>query len=272
WRNDLYIIGDEKVTLIHKRPLWLQNEVEQVLLDRVDNVLSETSGLLDTVFQRGDVKLSLVGEGLNSAKVFEKVHRPHEVQAEISRRQARARINAADAEDQRQRATIQEYLSAYHDAVSVPDPNADVMPVAPIERSADRERAQTSGLSAAVGPAPRHDLSRPPHVPRVQDEPRRPTRWRSTDSTETVRTLSDVDEFNKFGWSESPAREVDDANIDAPTPNFTPRPSEPVPPPRQASEPTVPQRRSPSPEPGPPAQESRPPRPPSLPEKPPNLP
>jgi hypothetical protein len=56
WRNDMYIIADDKVTLIHKRPLWLQNEVEQIILSQVDNVVSETKGFVDTLFPAGRCK------------------------------------------------------------------------------------------------------------------------------------------------------------------------------------------------------------------------
>lgn len=117
WRNDLYIIGDEKITIIHKRPMWLQNEVEQILLERVDNVFSQTNGPVDMLFKRGNVQISLIGEGMSNAKTFYKIHRPHEVQAEISRRQARARDHNAHHLDQQQREAISEYLSVYHETL-----------------------------------------------------------------------------------------------------------------------------------------------------------
>lgn len=128
WRNDMYILTDDTITLIHKRPLWLQNEVEQVLLSRVDNVVSETSGLIDTLFQRGNVRISLVGEGLDRGKVFLKVHRPHDIQAEISRRQARAKSSAATQNNDQNRQAIAEYLAVYHESLknrppTAPNPN-----------------------------------------------------------------------------------------------------------------------------------------------------
>jgi CRP-like cAMP-binding protein len=166
WRNDMYIIGDDKVTLIHKRPLWLQNEVEQIRLERVDNVLSETSGIIDTMFQRGDVKLSLVGEGLDGAKVFQHVHRPHEIQAEVSRRQARARSNAEQVVDARQRDTIKEYLAVYHETIQ-----DQGLPVAQAESSTAPAPRQ---FAPDVQPYQRHDQTRPPNVPRVQDRNRPP--------------------------------------------------------------------------------------------------
>ncbi len=175
WRNDMYIISDDKVTLIHKRPLWLQNEVEQIRLERVDNVLSETKGLVDSMFQRGDVKISLVGEGLDGAKVFRKIHRPHEIQAELSRRQARARSSQEQAEDRRQREAIKEYLSAYHQAVTNDDP--DPVPDQPADTA-----PEAGGTAPHVQPIRRHDGNRPPGVPQVhrerapQQQPQHPPR------------------------------------------------------------------------------------------------
>ena len=163
WRNDMYIIGDKNVTLIHKRPLWLQNEVEQVRLERVDNVLSEVNGFIDTVFQRGDVKMSLVGEGIDRAKVFQKVHRPQEIQAEISRRQARARNQEMQDEDNRQHEAIREYLSVYHEAVQDQNPLLDL-------NAQSANRSQPTGFSPNVRPSQRHDRNRPAHIPRLRED------------------------------------------------------------------------------------------------------
>lgn len=149
WRNDLYILGDDRVTLIHRRPLWLQNEVEQVLVNRVDNVVSETSGFLDTIFQRGNVRLSLVGEGIENAKVFTHVYRPHEIQAEISRRQERAKVQQEQAEERRQREAIKEYLSVYHEMQG--------------SQGAEENPSEVSPYHA-------QDRQRPPNVPRSREE------------------------------------------------------------------------------------------------------
>ncbi len=162
WRNDMYIIGDDRVTLIHQRPLWLQNEQDQILLSRVDNVLSETNGLLDTIFQRGDVKLSLLGEGLDNAKVFEKVHKPHEVQAEVSRRQSRAKAQTEQDEERRQREAIKEYLTVYHETVQGQQEPPQQTPPAASVPPGNPANTPDPGL----GPYRSQDQNRPPGVPR----------------------------------------------------------------------------------------------------------
>ncbi|MDX1990839.1 MAG: cyclic nucleotide-binding domain-containing protein [bacterium] len=118
WRNDMYIVGSEVIQLIHKRPLWLQNESEQVSIAKIDSIISDQNGLLQTIFNYGDVRISLLGGDVGSEKVFRSVPEPDEVQAEIARRQeARRSFAAADAE-RRRRSEIAEYLSAYHQTVS----------------------------------------------------------------------------------------------------------------------------------------------------------
>src|SRR5262249_25189368 len=84
WANDMYIVSDESIRIIHKRPLWLQDSVDQLVLNRIDNVISDKSGLVNAIFNRGNVLLYLVGDDKKQAKIFEKVHDPGKIQLEIS--------------------------------------------------------------------------------------------------------------------------------------------------------------------------------------------
>jgi len=160
WRHDMYIVGDQTITLVHKRPLWLQDENDQILLSLVDNVVSEMSGVFDTVFQVGDVKISLIGADVGNAKWFRNVHRPQEIQQEISRRQDRARSLQQDAEAQRQKQAIIDYLTVYHETVG--------------EEGAINAQANNPGALSARGNPPAdqpprvRDRSRPPGVPLVR--------------------------------------------------------------------------------------------------------
>ncbi len=76
WRNDLFIIGNETITLIRKRPFWLQNQVERIRIAQIDNVKSEVNGLLDNLINRGNVRISLIGSDIKDAKVMELDLRP----------------------------------------------------------------------------------------------------------------------------------------------------------------------------------------------------
>ena len=86
WRNDLFIIGGEAITLVRKRPLWLQNETERIRISQIDNVKSIVDGLIGNLLNRGNVRISLIGSDIKDAKVMDSIYDPQEVQAEISRR------------------------------------------------------------------------------------------------------------------------------------------------------------------------------------------
>jgi uncharacterized membrane protein YdbT with pleckstrin-like domain len=143
WRNDTYTVGDETIAIVHKRPLWLQSDNDEILLSRVDNVKTEVRGLLQNLFNYGDVRVSLIGGDQSNVKVLAGVHRPREVHEEISRRQTRLKARAQEAQDQRQRAMIGEYLAQGSDQAAPPD-------------------------EPQTGAPPLIDRNRPPNVPRIK--------------------------------------------------------------------------------------------------------
>lgn len=114
WRNDLYVISNDTITFVHRRPLWLQNEDDRILINRIDNVTVDISGLFPSLLKYGNVKIALVGE--SSSKVFKGVPDPRAVQEEISRRQAKARQSVIDSEENRRREEIARYIAAYDEA------------------------------------------------------------------------------------------------------------------------------------------------------------
>lgn len=176
WRNDVYILGDETIQIIHQRPLWLQNEDDQVLLERVDNIVSLQSGFLQTALSYGNVRLSLVGGAPEDAKVFRAVSRPQKVQAEIARRQSLVKQRAANAQEKQRREEIAEYLSVYHETVSQQQGKADnYTPKSTITNGSstpgvnyqpELEEEPAPGQFYAGRPV--RDRNRPPKVPRVR--------------------------------------------------------------------------------------------------------
>lgn len=148
WRNDMYIINDETVEIVHKRPLWLQSENDQVFLNRIDNVVSDRSGLFQTLFDYGDVRLSLVGADVGDAKVFRYVPNPQEVQAEITKRQEMRRRQAEKREEVQRQQEIAEYLRAYHDTVG------------------NRGAPYGGQINPTEEPAQGRGGTRPPNIPR----------------------------------------------------------------------------------------------------------
>jgi membrane protein YdbS with pleckstrin-like domain len=163
WRHDMLIVGKETVMLIHKRPFWLQNDVEQIRLAQVDNVISEVIGLLNTLLNRGDIRISLIGGDAQDAKRFAGVGDPQSVQGEISNRlaelQAAQQSGALDA----QREAFAQYLAAYHQRAQAQTGYAPVNPPYP-PANAPYPPTPTPDTPQA----PVRDSSRPPKIPRRQ--------------------------------------------------------------------------------------------------------
>ena len=113
WRNDYYVVSDDTITLIHQRPFWLENLRDQILMERVDNVVSDLSGFLPTIFRYGNVKVSLIGA--DEPKMFHNVPNPQEIQQEISRRQQRVKSRQSEQEALQQRQIIGEYLNVFQE-------------------------------------------------------------------------------------------------------------------------------------------------------------
>lgn len=167
WRNDLFIIGGETITLIRQRPLWLQNEVERIRIAQIDNVRSEVSGLFNSLLNRGDVRISLIGSDAKDAKVMDNIYDPQSVQAEISERHSSIKTVRQQSDADQQRAVIKEYLQTYHEIQQTQDVTRAVPPPAappPVYPAA------TQPVSTEPPPPPPRDGSRPPRVPRSRTE------------------------------------------------------------------------------------------------------
>jgi hypothetical protein len=174
WRNDFMILSQQTISLVRRRPLWLQNEVERVRLAQVDNVISEVRGLLDSLLNRGEIRITLIGS--NEQKAFGKLFDPQEVQAEISRRHAQLRAMTEEGDVQRQRQTIADYLAVYHETVSgtpssppfnapvQPAPNFNTQNATPSYNPYNTPEERTEPTE----PPPIRDAVRPPRVPRVR--------------------------------------------------------------------------------------------------------
>ncbi len=180
WRNDLYIVGDQTVTIIHRRPIFLQDQKDQILLAQVDNVVSDTQGFMNSIFQIGEVKLLLTGTDEKNAKRFTSVYAPQRIQQEISRRQDRANALKQQQEAQRQQQAIIDYLSVYHETVGTPPPATGITQTqtfAPAQPASGfvAQSAATGYTNTGFNPdedspqPPRvRDRSRPPGIPRVR--------------------------------------------------------------------------------------------------------
>lgn len=166
WRNDLYLVGEDIIRLIHRRPLFLQNEDDQLLLESVDNVVSERKGFFQSLLNYGNVRISLIGGDVGDAKTFYGVPRPQEVQAEITRRQARMRNRGKEEAERQRKGEIAEYLKVYHETVGGgQQPEPQQPPQQPYTQ-------QTPPPQPPRGPQtrPPQDRMRPPRIPRQRGD------------------------------------------------------------------------------------------------------
>lgn len=158
WRNDYYLVTDSSITIVHQRPLWLQNETDQVLLRQVDNVVSETSGIWQRLFNYGNVKIALVGG--DEHKLFRSVPHPREIQSEISRRQSAIKQREQQQNQDQQREVIADYLRLYHETYGQTPPNMASL------QNHNAPQAQTQAQppmpSASISPGRTYQPGNPP--------------------------------------------------------------------------------------------------------------
>ena len=162
FRNDYMIVNDNTITMLHQRPLWLQNERDVLLIKRVDNIIAESQGFFNQLMNKGTIRFELIGG--NDYKEFTDISNPLSVHAELTRRQGIAKRQASDDSNNQQQQLIGQYISAYHQMMeNQPPQGQQVYGMQPQEIP-----------SAPVGPygtpmvqqqAPLPDANRPPIVP-----------------------------------------------------------------------------------------------------------
>ncbi len=191
WRNDLYIISDDTITLVHKRPFFLQSLRDQILVERIDNVESMTRGIFAALMKYGDVRMSLVGA--DEPKMFHRVSNPQAIQQEISRRQHNKAERRAKYDAMQQRQILGEYLDSVNggNVIQHSKPagsrSMDIEPIDLAESSIDAGAIRAAGNPDRNRPPrlPRKLIQRPPAAPPARptitnpDSVRRPQRFRA---------------------------------------------------------------------------------------------
>jgi len=115
WRNDLYVLTDDRVVDIEKVPFRYEHRRE-ASLDRIQDVSYLQEGFLAKTLNFGNVRLETAGE--IGAFTFDNVPRPKDVQVEIFRRLEQFRARAREEESRRRQEEFLELLARYHRGVS----------------------------------------------------------------------------------------------------------------------------------------------------------
>jgi hypothetical protein len=173
WRHDMLILGQSTIRIVHRRPLWLQDLSQQVLLQQVDDVGVTRNGLLNTLLNRGDLSVSLIGDDI--PKVFNGVTAPDQVKNEIFERRAILQRQKKENELLQQRQEIARYLDVYHErvqALSTNEPNMPTHSEPPVYPPLTQRPQQPPPPQAPQPPPPAigGPGSRPPRVPRTRND------------------------------------------------------------------------------------------------------
>lgn len=114
WRNDIYIVTPDRIIDSKRSPFGLRGtQRRQAGMGAVQNVTSATRGVIDLLFDVGDVTVRT--GGAEGELVFWRVYNPHGVQREIT-----ARVEAYAARQRKQEAAqrnreMAEWIAIYDD-------------------------------------------------------------------------------------------------------------------------------------------------------------
>ncbi|MEA3406757.1 MAG: cyclic nucleotide-binding domain-containing protein [Chloroflexota bacterium] len=112
WGNDLYIVTEDRIIDIEKRPLFMSEERREASLGMIQNVNLEIPNLIASAFNYGSVIIQTAGAG---SFTFDNVPNPHDVQNEIFRHIEAFRAAQRQKETQRRQAELAEWFSVYDD-------------------------------------------------------------------------------------------------------------------------------------------------------------
>jgi len=116
WENDRYIVSDQLIERISKKPLWFDEQRTSLSVERVQNVDFRRPNPLAYLFDFGDVHIqTAAAEGLVT---FGFVPAPDEVQFEIFHRIRDYQENMERRRQREQKNDFVDWLDAYHKLVT----------------------------------------------------------------------------------------------------------------------------------------------------------
>jgi membrane protein YdbS with pleckstrin-like domain len=116
WANDRYIVSDQLIERIIKKPLWFDEDRTTLSLERVQNVEFNRPSPLAFLLNYGDVHIQTAAS--DGKVVFSFVPAPDEVQFEIFHRIKDYQENMEKRRQSEQKNDFVEWLEAYHKLAS----------------------------------------------------------------------------------------------------------------------------------------------------------
>jgi hypothetical protein len=120
WRNDIYIVKPDRLIDITRSPFGLRGTTRQeAKMGAVQNVMSKTGGVLDNVFNVGDVIIQTAGS--DGQLVFERVYNPRGVQRDITDRMDAYETQQREKGAAQRRKEMTEWLGIYDELTRLHD-------------------------------------------------------------------------------------------------------------------------------------------------------
>jgi len=115
WRNDLYVLTDDRIIDMQRRPIYLREERREAPLDRVQNVRLNMRGIPSHLLNYGDVVVQTAAAGGDIEFIM--VGNPRRVVQEVSRRVEAHRERQEEDQLKRRQELIAESLQVYDELV-----------------------------------------------------------------------------------------------------------------------------------------------------------
>lgn len=112
WHNDTYQITDRYVIDVDRMPFGLQESRKQAELSKVENVRTEQTGIIATVFNYGRVIVETAGA--TSSIVFEQVADPRSVQSDLFKRRDKMKSQLEQQAQVQRRMEYAIFMDAYN--------------------------------------------------------------------------------------------------------------------------------------------------------------
>ena len=112
WDNDLYMVTNERIIDIEKRPLFFSEERREASLGMIQNVSLEVPNVIATALNYGSVVVQTAGAG---EFTFDNVPNPHDVQNVIFQRMEAFREAQRERSAAQRRAEIAEWFGVYEE-------------------------------------------------------------------------------------------------------------------------------------------------------------
>jgi uncharacterized membrane protein YdbT with pleckstrin-like domain len=133
WGGDIYTLTANRIIDIERVPLGLRELRRESTLDRIQDIEVRISGVLQRVFDVGDVYIRTAAGGDDFT--FRRVANPRSVQRDIFHRLAEFRRQEEEQQRRQRFEEMTKWLGVYHDVVK----EAQMQAEANLEEESERE-------------------------------------------------------------------------------------------------------------------------------------